>query len=455
MTRTHRYWLALAALTVLSSGCSGSRHRILDREIALGTDDDLDRRFHRLAHDQNALGLRFPGYLIGVEKANRARLGVPSKAGLDDEPWIDSHYVVSLEADKRGATIVKSLRSRFDDGERTFISHVVSSDFAQHPVPRLRNRFLYNAYAPGSSVDDGRAGSTSAMSRAREALSLLRDDIQARVAADQYTHFIVMSMGWNTDQEESIRNFNSLHANLLEAAGDSPWKPLFIGLTWPSLWDGLFGSVGSYDNKAGDADEIGASWANLVVNWILPSVMGVDGRRLKIVCVGHSFGARIMSRAAFSAGFVAGSSDDVKVDALVLLQAAFSANRFLKARTQGKEGAPYAGYATEVGRIVATWSEHDTANPIANSVSGANLIGGRPGYERASDPDYRAHFDFRSMCSDGSIVGDDSWRQSSKVIMIDASKVIKSDVWGSGGNAHSDIYTEEVGRFLWDAIKDV
>lgn len=467
----------LGLLAIGSLGCSTPKYRILEREKALGTDKDLDRRFHRMAHDDNALGIRFPGYLIGLEKTKRTHLGMENKEVLESEPWIEGDFLATLRGRPRGPDLIKSLQNRFDDPERIFVSHVVASTIEQKPVPHLRNRFLYNAYAthevPGDQ-GDAEDYPSSAMSDARKSLGIFKEHLQESVPRDDYTHAVVMCMGWNTDQEKAIRNFNSLYLNLLKAAGDNPWKPLFIGFTWPSLWEGEIGTIASFKAKRGDADEAGAHWLNLVINDVLPDIRRKkdgdqkDGERLKVICIGHSLGARAIGRAAFSSGLIKGRTERSNVDALVLLQGAFPINFFLTERDKGEHGAPFAGYATNVGRVVLTWSLHDTANRVAECAFDSNYAGASAGYKRASDPEYKNHFDLLTLNVDGTIQEGDAWRcdlkdwrtmrsdaSNCRVVMVNASDVVKEDVWQTGGGAHSDIYTEELARFLWSVVRDV
>jgi Alpha/beta hydrolase family len=113
------------------------------------------------------------------------------------------------------------------------------------------------------------------------------------------------------------------------ACGDSAllaFRPLFVGIKWDSDWPraGVLG-VEDYWNKGSDADEIGLTWANLL-NRVLKEVRAEHGAR--IVAVGHSFGARLLSRAVHSAPLiVAGPSEPI--DLFIRLQGAFPYRRFV------------------------------------------------------------------------------------------------------------------------------
>ena len=130
-------------------------------------------------------------------------------------------------------------------------------------------------------------------------------------------------------------------------------------------------------------------------------------------------------------------------------------NRFLAERKQGREGAPYADYRNLRGSVVLTWSEYDKANPVANIVTGANYAGAKEGYERAADEDYKKHFAFYTASQTGDLSPEkDLASKEKQVIYIDASSLIKYDVLGTGGKAHSDIYNAYMGRMLGTLISE-
>ena len=134
---------------------------------------------------------------------------------------------------------------------------------------------------------------------------------------------------------------------------------------------------------------------------------------------------------------------------MVALQGAFSANRFLAERTRGQEGAPYSSYREVAARFALTWSRKDKANPVANLVSNANQVGGRPGYERARS--HQDHFELLRAKPTGSSVelepeaAQGSSASKGRIAMIDATAFVGS---------HGDIYRPEMGRLLWKLIQD-
>ena len=178
---------------------------------------------------------------------------------------------------------------------------------------------------------------------------------------------------------------------------------------------------------------------------------------LPVTVLGHSFGARIMSRALFSGR---GLGDEhppnlgelPEVDLFVALQGAFSANRFLPERKVGKEGAPYRDHQERDTLIVLTWSEHDKGNPVADRITGANHVGGAPGHKRASDDRYKHRFQPATWNKRGELPPDLELKEG-KILYIDATNVVRFSTYRKGGHAHNDIYRKQVGRGLWQLME--
>ncbi len=194
-----------------------------------------------------------------------------------------------------------------------------------------------------------------------------------------YTHVIVYSTGWNTAPEESVARYaQSLDAmELASSDAGLEFKPLLIGITWPSNWRL---PVLSYQNKANDADEIGQVWGGYLLNETIPAAMtnvGVGSADQPIfVVIGHSFGARALATATSSGQFTAwpGKSMEVSLDHLVLLQPAFSAARLYAdpTRTGGSHFRYYPNIEEMAGSVIATSSGNDVAVLVAFYVNEFN-----------------------------------------------------------------------------------
>jgi hypothetical protein len=457
IVRGFRIALLLAA-TLHSTYASGSNY-LGPQEEKLGTDSKLDRSFHVVADEPQGFGLRMEGFIIGIEKSERETLDVPP---LTEDPHLNS--------DPAGFDPENTRRfsKRLNDGKRTFISHLVQAALDDKlPIPYIKNRFLYDAYLAGRADDRRPSDPAWTMkthglyARSWEALEHLEDVLaeqlnEAHEEGQPYTHVVVGTMGWNTAQEKAIRNLNSIFGNILISQGNG-FKPLYIAITWPSEWNVPGVSLG---NKANDADEIGFVWANALINRHLSILRARASEKtwsaFKIVAIGHSLGARLMTRAAFS-GAALNPPVELQdgLDLVVGMQGAFSMNRFLAEREKGREGAPYADYKNLRGRVALTWSEHDKATPIANMITGGNYAGAKKGYERASDPRYKHHFSFYTSSEKGELTPEgDVASQGKQVIYINANSLIKYEVLGAGGKAHSDIYNAYMGRMLGTLISE-
>jgi hypothetical protein len=480
-----------------------SRYRRLV-EYRLGTREWNAMTFHRMADEPFGLAYRFPGYLIGVEQANRYLINVPKGDNV-------------TQAGKK----VSGIASLLNDRRRTFVSHIFefgdrdpgTRDSAAAEAPKAPNsemvgtKEIYNIYESTEYK--------TAFKRGFEALDTLRSRLSEKLLSTNgkppkdkrdnttskpgaYSHILVYCMGWNTDQQESIRNYNSLMGFLAQAAeqhgDDSTFRPLVIGLSWPSEWSFLKGL--SYLTKAGDADETGLVWGSYLLKKVLKPLKVEYG--LPLVVVGHSFGVRVLTRAvASNPDWVKGAdrgepyvdesaSDTLKeIDLFVGLQGAVSANRFVEtgALTSGwVEGSPYARLPGMATRFILTWAEGDKANPIAAYVTGAHHVGGRFGNEfclqhketfwpvlYAGKEAKPLQKNARKQKAGGDTVAwpynesgrlfdpDSGWKDlpvamDRKIITMDVSSIVKYQPYGKGGGAHSDIYTPEIGRFLWNSI---
>lgn len=460
----------IGGIVLFSSVGEGEEHPLRGAERRLGVEGENQHDYHRIVEDPIGLGLKFPGYLIGFEKAPRESIGAPVKPAQDgmlrhqaDDVGLDG--VTEKMRERHIKKRQKKLDKLANDGKSMFISHIAAYETSGIQDGGISTRFVYNIYSGLINSFDLNLRLEDcpvvweahyAYQNSYLALRCLENDIgEASKAAEEekipFTHVIVMSMGWNTPQEESIRNFNSLMGNLNLAAGQQRgnFRPLFIGITWPSKWRRR-GPL-SYINKANDADEIGFGFANRLLNDHLAKLK--EKYDLKVVLIGHSFGARVISRAAYSGRYLEFDGKPVppalNPDLMIAIQGAFSMNRFLKEREKGKEGAPYAHFDSVVGRTVLTWSIHDTANPTANWFTGANHVGGGSGHDRAKA--YCDLFDFHKYrdCDERL----ETPLNSSKILYLDVSEIVRYQTYGKGGNAHSDIYTPEMGRLLWKLIQ--
>jgi len=430
--------MPILAFALFLLGCVANDHPLRSAEKALGTNDELNWTFHRVVEDKEGIGYRFPGYLIGIEKSKKKLIGID----IPRDPRLKFENLTGKNKEK----IVKI----FDHPKRTFISHIVRYDLSNSIVPRIKSEFCYNIY---EKIIKDPTATIRAYGLSWKAMEDLSEELRKRFVVENFTHFFVFSMGWNTDQQEAIRNYNSLYGNLIEYAENNNmqgiFKPLFFGFSWPSSWKipGI-----SYFNKANDADEVGAVWINLLLNQVLLPLKKEKFPR--VVLVGHSFGARAITRAVFSKKllFDAEFIPEQIPDLVIGLQGAFSINRFINGK--GNEGSPYKDYPKAANKFVFTWSNSDTANPIANFVTGADNIGGKWGYEAVKDPPGSDNFWMLSLKENGQFAENQALNESkNKIFLVDASEVIMYGTYRKGGLSHSDIYKSEIAEFMWQIIQ--
>lgn len=495
--RLQSTWLlALGAATILAGCASMHAPRGVKTQAQRNNPDQIaahynrtqqlygsDNQFHVAVLKPNFFKLEFPGYLVGIEKANYVRVGEPiygnckgkSNYCLDTEtPYYRDKTEVreALERRIEGGTLAKLFRY----AETQIVTHIVRYENSAANPSDWRGCLIYNTYG-SPKVDGCPPGGVLPVDKpvngeARndytvgwDAITALRQDIN-RVyfsGVDRTggrrpapTHLFLFSTGWNTAQWESMANYTDLYRNLVTAAAKdgADFRPLFIGLSWPSLWPNQLGDIGGdLVNKKNDADEIGIIWANLLIQKVLLPLKIEHGT--PVVLVGHSFGARIVSRAAFSAPLLGSRNDEV--DLLIGLQGAFTANRF--ANGVGASDAPYRDFHSRfVTNSVFTTSDNDQAVGKIIKYLRVQYIGAGKFYRNSQKRRYRGIFSQLALNSSGNFSGPEAeWKRilcaRDKVKLVDANNVVRLNVPGTGGKAHSDIYTPQIGRFVWNLVK--
>jgi hypothetical protein len=503
-------------------------------EEKLEIDGPNERQFHSVLYFPKGEALHYPGYLLAIEKSPQNIIGGP-KEGTDRTGFVhgDAEYLTGEPPPGFSGGTRDQIRDfQHRDRKALFVSHIarygVDAQDQNGAYQMVDHCFLYNAYKAKGVADSGIAdatlnrmydwrdcadqlavsGNTQASFGARSIDTLYSDGLDALlpletqltrdVKRDRYTHIVVIVMGWNTSQDEAIRNFNDIAGNIIQAAyetvrpghasgkKDIPsssapavFRPLVVGVTWPSFWTNGFTNFLSYPNKADDADELGMSWLNVLLNRTLPCVLKStampDGRiTLRTVLIGHSFGARAATRALFSsplleAGPASSGPPSSVVDLAIGLQGAVSINRFVPSKSE--EGAPYRDFK-KLGNthVVLTASDKDIATawpswyPASGSIQSYRKACDASNVEYADtfscwmavDRSERAQS--LSLCPAGTSDCEgsntvDPAAVGSKVLYVDTSKgITEFNSPGSGGGAHSDIYRLPMGRLLWSLI---
>jgi len=408
-----KYIFSLLSCIFFFFGCSQKVKSVFsESERVLETDSKL-QKFHSIVYYPDDIALDFKGYIVGIEKSPKKAVASTSdiKYNLDAKTYGIKREVFRIKKEPKALYISHILRYNGCGKDSNFLYNLYTKDKEKIPV----------AYDNGF-----------------KALDILKEDIEKNIS--EYDSVILFVMGWNTSQEEAIRNFNSLYKNLKKASNNSI-NPLFIGVTWPSEWEVSFlpdalVKLFSFPVKAKDADELGITWLGALIHY------GLKDIKKPIYVMGHSFGARATSMAVFE-GDVIYLDDRYKrryVDTLISLQGAYSVKRFLP---KGLEGIEYD--ISNVGQVVLTSSKYDYAMDTA--FWQAYYVGDDKSYKKYCidtqkfmcgiyDEDYQIRFN-----------------RATKITYLNCDTIIKNNAYMSGGGAHSDIYDKEMGEFIWKVLK--
>jgi len=338
------------------AGCSNVPMLLEPPEEALGVGSNFfgadSRAFHKVMHYPNAVGLRTPGFIVGLEKAKQPLVTGPkvdeallakdangtTRAYRRLETSLKAHlitHVTKYNRDLKGIfpgriTSCTSYSLVKPDGNMPSVSIAnvggrLSESMGVQQFPICPD---WEPFVPVSATED--APFAGAFSDSWRAIKIFRDNLQQTLCGsadvdkngacapkdnERYSHVVVIVMGWNTPQDNAVENFNSIIGHLIdevEARKELPeaddknalesFRPLVVGITWPSNWelsdilplpDDVVRTI-SFPNKANDAKEIGISWLKaLIQHAVLPARATVsDTVAPNVIYIGHSFGAR-------------------------------------------------------------------------------------------------------------------------------------------------------------------
>jgi hypothetical protein len=434
--------VAIAVTLVAACGTIPPEKRRLEAvEHTLGTNGTTTLLFHSSLYYPREISLRFDGYIVGIEKSPRDA--------------ISSQGDVKVVSIPNAGLSEDEARHKINDSKLLYVSHIIETKSERGGID---NCSIYNAYSqvehpdveqltpPCDPTDKSRRISAKlAYNSSWGALDRLRSSIKERLRNGKYTDLIVVTMGWNTVQEEAVRNFNSVVSNLKVAAGDS-FSPLVIGVTWPSQWESNWFEpiyqLFSFPAKAADADELGLAWLGVLLHRTIPGIQP----KVRVTVIGHSFGSRASSVAACIGPAIYEDNGPVElapIDNLINLQGAFMSTRFFGKKDRGMH---YPNSCSNVANIVLTSSKHDHA---MNSAFWGVYAGDERSYAEHCSPD--AHINCFRADSHGGIPYARR-TPGSNITYVDADAVIFENAFLSGGGAHSDIYRREHGVLIKNLI---
>lgn len=341
-----------------------------------------------------------PTFVVGLEK--RPREQAQWNAGDYLQYLREADHTTHPDASPRDLGKQNKLTAGlFDDSKVMVVTHVVKTENG-----RISD-YLYNTYDPEAppkpvysecKLHRKESGERQTVPAGMDALEGLEETVKKAFDGGGFTHALVVCMGWANDQQESMLRSRMITDNLKAAAAQAgedgtagEFNPLVVTVTWPSQWWGLAdsgakriaGHLFSYTNKSNDADEVGILIVNRLINHHLARAVPDT---VPIVLIGHSLGARVLSRAYYSAGLLKErDADQRRPDLLLSLQPAYSARRWMSRKRlfelgTSAEGAPYLVPGEH--RHFITSSRHDKANPLA---FWSRHLGGKGGIKSAKE----------------------------------------------------------------------
>lgn len=439
----------LADDCVRKAGKKDIQRRLHFQECLYDTDGSITSLFHSTLYYPQEIGLRFDGFIVGIEKSPRMRITK------------DGNVLVHPIADA-GLPKAADSAKKINDGKLLFVSHILRNA----AVPgATSNCALYNAYdvavgtvATRQLVDycDGTeillTKPEEAFQNSWKALDKLKSSISSAVESGKYTHVLIVTMGWNTEQVEAVRNMNSIAGNFVHSSKVKA-NPLVIGVTWPSMWISKWVDpvikVASFPSKAEDADEVALTWLGVLLHDTVPAALRRS--QIPVIAVGHSFGGRATVTAACVGPIISPSTMPLprgRIDTAIIFQGAFMSEQ-LFASTPEKFHYPLG--CPNVGKLALTSSVADKANniPFWGTYSGDDRTFKK---HCASSPNAD-----RVSCAwagaDGQLptVKPGHFRN---IMFINADSLINEHAYGTGGGAHSDIFRREHGTLINAVLQD-
>lgn len=311
------------------------------------------------------------GFVIALEKFWREDI---EASGAPEDSYLREFSPTLTDGKKIAMVRNKWLRRAFDDPKPQIVTHIY--EFEQQKSGVIKSCALFSTY-PASERQmcefggiANRVSSRNFTNGMRAIENKFASRLKSRLSSGRYTHVMLMAMGWHNDQRVSICRIDKIISNTkleMQRMGRR-FKPLIIGLTWPSVWFSgsrfetmrKIGHISSIFNKATDSDEVGYLHGNILLNRIIPQA---NTGNIPVVAIGHSLGTRIVGRSVFSREILKAPVVGNGPDLAILLQPALSMYRF--APGEGREGHPFAPVREIKTKIVVTTSRWDSANPWA------------------------------------------------------------------------------------------
>ncbi|HRY14837.1 MAG TPA: hypothetical protein P5330_03055, partial [Candidatus Competibacteraceae bacterium] len=420
---------------------------------------DTREEFHDAAFNPLAYTTQYPLYLLGIEKP-RYNSGNPYP--IVDMAAGKESPIFKITNLKASADDLKDIESVLDDPRPLVLTHVLNARQINSNSETLREGcFIYNVYQDEKSVPwckhyhptKVEKGKKNWPSEGWRGLDQLGEEIKEAAKRENATHIIMLATGWNTVEYESFRDFSYWMKQLAkDFEGKGNFRPIFVGISWESAWPSDFWAkmpFGSWSTKGNDADAIGFTWANYLLNDVLKPIALNSGAEM--IAIGHSFGSRIVFGAHYVRDILirkTQKSDTLPIT-LIGLQAAFPTGRFTL--TEGWEH-PYGATHKDSAVVVITTSSLDEATGTIGF--GTAYVGGSGGLKTLDGKEeiYKSVIALPVFRTDES--GQPATAPSKNLVSVyDATPFVKCELPDTASGAHSDVYDQEMGHFMGEVIR--
>ncbi len=405
--------------------------------------------FHYYAIPKLPVDRAFDGIIMGFEKISDkliadtcARLHMKHEQliyGLDYQKYWQEKFNSSLSTKKvrRYKQIAKWNKTILQQRKTMILTHWLSSQQGKYDVN-------YNIYNQEIKKDSNYNLYQSTKAQLDQIIELAKQKIKA----GQYTHILLMCTGWNNHQLESVERYNEWLSVTRKAAQEEgkEFRPFYLGITWPSYWHNRSFDKTLIDlpNKANDADDLGLTHINyLIWKGLVPLS---KENKLPLILIGHSFGARILSRASASSIYFPGCDTTIKIKLMIAFQGAYSVDRHMPKSIRSRiwrktTGAGLYLESEPWNYFCATSSSNDKAINTLNGSRIGHFIGGSKAWQYTITHSGSSAFKHALTNSKGKINLEQGLAGR---LYLDASNVVVE--------GHGDVSNESCGRLIWQLI---
>lgn len=430
-------------------------------------DDKMIYPYHHAVVAYEDYKTPFSFFLVGIEKprGEHKRPYCNSNEQTCDFPKFDPGRFKGESSDDQGEIedTREDIEDRlFNDSKPMVPTHILKAGKTTSDNTNKDQQvcFVFNVYGDdgvtpwcNNSLHPVEIDKPAWSSKAWKALDRLGAEIKATAQRENATHIILLATGWATVEYESFLDFSHWMTSLRNDFAGKEFRPIYIGIAWESGFPAL-SDTASFTTKGNDADEIGFTWVNYLLNDVLNPIAAETNAQL--VAIGHSFGTRIVLGSHYVRDVLMRSTPVLNTPVtLIGIQAAFPTGRFIS--QEGKEHQ-YVRANKGDTRVIITSSDSDKATyticyyDLWDWEIGTGYVGGPCGLEQVkNNPEiYRKSITLLETADTGQPI---SIPVSNQVSLYDASSFVNCELKGTSSGSHSDVYDNEMGHFLGEIIR--